>query len=150
MMVKKFTNVESEFIESMGLTAQADGFPRIAGRIMGAMILSTEPLSGEELADSLQISRGSVSTNSRLLLTLGVVELKSVPGERKDYYGLADQPFMALFAGQANRSAATAKMVSSAQKKINSPLARKRLAEFARFHQLMAETFNRLQKEFEK
>jgi DNA-binding transcriptional regulator GbsR (MarR family) len=77
------------FIERMGLEAEADGLPRIAGRVLGFLITAQAPSPLDELADCLQVSRASVSTNCRLLEQIGAAERVSLPGDRKDYYQLA-------------------------------------------------------------
>ena len=93
-----------DFIERMGLNAQADGMPRIAGRIMGLMVLDGGPLAFGELAERLQVSRGSISTNVRLLEGMGVIERVAKPGDRSDYFRLADEPYRALIAGVRERA----------------------------------------------
>ncbi len=95
---------QSEFIESLGLILQAEGFPRIAGRLLGIFVLRGGPLSFQELCDTLQVSRGSVSTNTRLLESLGAVERVAVTGERQDYFRLADTPYERMAAGKVERA----------------------------------------------
>lgn len=74
------------FIERMGLQVEAEGLTRSAGRIAGYLLLQEEPRSLEEIAESLQISRASVSTNARLLERAGAVERVGRPGDRRDFY----------------------------------------------------------------
>ena len=64
----------SEFIEKFGMVAEQDGFPRIAGRMMGFLLLNEGPYTLDELAEELQISKTSASTNARLLEGHGVIE----------------------------------------------------------------------------
>lgn len=78
------------FIERMGLFFEADGAPRIAGRMFGLVLLSPDPCSLDDLAEQLQVSKASVSTNSRLLELWGAVERVTRPGDRRDYYQVAD------------------------------------------------------------
>jgi DNA-binding transcriptional regulator GbsR (MarR family) len=78
------------FIERFALLAEEDGFPRIAGRILALLIVRGEPLSFDELVSTLQISRGSVSTNTRLLEQRGIVRRISRLGERKDLFEIGD------------------------------------------------------------
>lgn len=78
-----------EFIERTGLFFERDGFPRIAGRVLGYLLLSPEPASLDELANALQVSKSSVSTDARLLQRMGKVERVTVPGDRRDYYRIA-------------------------------------------------------------
>jgi len=94
----------SEFVESLGLILQTEGFPRIAGRLLGVFVLNGGPLSFQELCDTLQVSRGSVSTNTRLLESLGVLERVAVTGERQDYFRLADTPYERMAAGKVERA----------------------------------------------
>ena len=95
---------ETEFVESLGLILQTEGFPRIAGRLLGIFVLRGGPLSFQELCEALKVSRGSVSTNTRLLESLGAVERISVAGERQDYFRLADTPYERMAAGQVERA----------------------------------------------
>lgn len=74
------------FIERMGLQFEEDGLPRIAGRVMGLLLLKEDPASLEELANELQVSKASASTNCRLLEGAGLAERRALPGDRKDYY----------------------------------------------------------------
>lgn len=92
------------FIEHMGRVARADGLPRIAGRLFGFLILHGGPCSLADLARQLQVSRGSVSTNTRLLEQLDVIERVSRPGDRQDYYQLRPDPYPALLRGVIERT----------------------------------------------
>ena len=77
----------------MGLISKYDNLPRIAGRILGLLIVEEGAFSLRELAETLQVSRGSVSTNARMLTEVGVIERVARPGDRQDYYQLAPNPF---------------------------------------------------------
>jgi len=85
--------VAEEFIEQMGLHAQADGLPRTAGRMFGFFVMEGGTHSFSELAEKLRVSRGSISTNAKILESFGAIERTSRPGDRQDYFRLADDPF---------------------------------------------------------
>ena len=53
------------FIERLGLASQAEGMPRISGRILAYLMIAGTPCGLDELADGLHVSRASVSTNTR-------------------------------------------------------------------------------------
>lgn len=89
-------NGVTRFIEQMGLSAQADGVPRIAGRIFGYFVINGGPISFTQLAQELQVSRASVSTNLRILASIGFIERVALPGDRQDYYQLAASPFLRM------------------------------------------------------
>jgi len=91
------------FVEDMGLSAQADGLPRIAGRMLGFFIVHGGPFSFSELAERLQVSRGSISTNARILRGLGLIDRTSRPGDRQDYYKLASSPYAKMLEGYVER-----------------------------------------------
>ena len=76
------------FIEQMGMLTQADGGPRIAGRIFGLLLVEGHPFTLDEMAARLTISKASASTNARLLLASGMIRLVAVAGDRRDFYEL--------------------------------------------------------------
>ncbi|MDC0759550.1 transcriptional regulator [Brevibacillus sp. AG] len=89
MKLDKLTAETMQLIEEMALHHENQGLSRIAGRIIGLLMVSQEPLSSEQIATTLQVSLGSVSTNMRILLKIGFAEKKSVTGDRVSYYIMA-------------------------------------------------------------
>lgn len=83
---------EERFIEGMGLALEEDRLPRIAGRLVGLLLLSPQPVRFDLLAERLRVSRGSISTNTRLLENMGVIERVTRPGDRRDYFQINEQP----------------------------------------------------------
>ena len=75
-----------EFVESMGIYFGRFGLPRIGGRILGLLMVADRPLSLDDLASTLQVSRASISTNMRLIIASSLAEQISLPGDRRDYY----------------------------------------------------------------
>ena len=65
----------------------AFGLSHMAGRILAALLVAVPAeQSAEELAGTLQASRGSISTQTRLLETLGLIERVRKGGDRRTYY----------------------------------------------------------------
>ncbi len=78
---------EQRFVEEVGLFFEQRGLPRMAGRILGWLLISDPPhQSADELAEALMASKGSISTMTRLLIRIGMVERISLPGQRRDYF----------------------------------------------------------------
>lgn len=127
-----------QFIERLGLLIEADGFPRIAGRILGFMLITSGPCRGADLAAQLQISHGSVSTNTRLLERFGILERVAFPGDRSDYFQLADDPFGKLIDGALERARRMYATVHESRKALadQPPDARRRLIAMERFYKL--------------
>lgn len=75
------------YAEDFGLLFEGFGLPRMVGRVLGALLVSEEPeLSAEGLAGALQASRGSISSSTRTLVGMGLIQRVSRRGERRDYF----------------------------------------------------------------
>jgi DNA-binding transcriptional regulator GbsR (MarR family) len=151
MDISKNTTVE-EFIERMGLIAEGDGLPRIAGRIMGLMVIDGGPLSFTELAEQLAVSRGSISTNTRFLEHLGVIERVAQRGERQDYFRLATAPYVRLLQGSVDRAVKAHSVVAHArsQLSVDDEGAKRRLDELSAFYEELGNSFRDLAKRFSR
>ena len=88
------TPAQSRLIERFGILADRAGMSRIAGRILGLLILSPGELSLDEMVERLSVSRASVSTDARRLLDAGIVERVGRPGDRKDYYQISPRHYL--------------------------------------------------------
>jgi DNA-binding transcriptional regulator GbsR (MarR family) len=91
------------FIERMGLVLESDGLPRIAGRIFGLLLVSEDARSLDDLAADLRVSKGSVSTNARLLEQRGLLERICRPADRRDYYSVPPDLFVHTMAQRLAR-----------------------------------------------
>ena len=88
MNEKQYTE-EKQFVEEVGLSFEQSGLPRMAGRILGWLLIADPPhQSTSELAEALMASKGSISTMTRLLIQIGLIERLSLPGVRHDYFRL--------------------------------------------------------------
>lgn len=133
---------ESAFVEQLGLIYQSEGMPRIAGRIIGLMILNARPFSFDELAKALKISRGSVSTNTRMLEAWGVLARVSMPGERQDYFQLTKRPYSQMLERQLEKTRRMRSQVATARDQIpdDHPIARARVDDLIRFYDVVVQT----------
>ena len=94
---------QRSFIDRMGLATEADGLSPIAGRLFALLLLADEPRSLDDLADALDVSKASVSTDARRLLERGIVERVTRTGDRRDYYELAPDFFARIVQARVNR-----------------------------------------------
>ena len=78
-----------QFVEDLGLCYEEEGLPRMAGRLLG-WLLVCEPAhqTAAELAEGLNASAGSISSASRILLQCGLVEKIGIPGQRSAAFRL--------------------------------------------------------------
>jgi DNA-binding transcriptional ArsR family regulator len=78
---------ELRFTEEMGSVFDRSGWSRMAGRVWGyLLIVDAEQLSAVELAEALDASPSSVSSATRELMGLGLLDRTRQPGERRDYF----------------------------------------------------------------
>jgi hypothetical protein len=87
---ERLTTRQREFIEALGVYFARYGLPRLAGRLLGLLMLVERPLTLDDMAQALLVSRASISTNIRLALTFGYVNHVGVPGDRRDFYSFSD------------------------------------------------------------
>lgn len=80
---------EQNFVEEVGIVFEQTGVPRMAGRILGWLLISDPPhQSTSQLTEALMASKGSISNMTRLLIQIGLIERLSLPGVRRDYFRL--------------------------------------------------------------
>lgn len=84
---------QQRFIESVGLYFEQYQLSRIGGRLLGLLTLLGGPFTLDQLSGALGVSRASVSTNIRVLVTLGIADHVSLPGDRRDYYRFSEDPW---------------------------------------------------------
>lgn len=135
------TQPTDDFIEHMGLMAQAEGGPRIAGQILGYLIVEGEPRTLNQMTEALKISKASASTNARLLELKGSVRRVSPVGQRQDAYEALEQPNLAVIRALADRFRANADKMTeiSAGFPESHDAARGRVARFAEFYRKTAD-----------
>jgi DNA-binding transcriptional regulator GbsR (MarR family) len=73
-------------METMGRITSFWGFSKIMGQLYGLLYLSPKPLTLDEMAENLSISKGNVSINIRALERWNMVRQVWVKGDRKDFY----------------------------------------------------------------
>ena len=86
-MVSELAENKQAYIEEMGMVMESFGMTRIAGRVLSALLVADPPeQTAEQLATTLQASRGAISSGTTMLETMGLIERRRRPGDRKDYF----------------------------------------------------------------
>jgi DNA-binding transcriptional regulator GbsR (MarR family) len=81
------------FVEKMGLMFERMGSTRTAGRLMGLLLVADEPMSLTDMAETLNVSKASMSTNARMAEQIEMARRVSLPGDRRDYYEITPRFF---------------------------------------------------------
>lgn len=137
---------KSRFIEQKGMEYQAEGLPRIAGKIVGLLIIEDGPFSFSKLAEGLQVSRGSISTNTRLLENIGLIDRISLPGQRGDFFQLAPRPYRSMLEGICARLDKALANTRQAREQLPCELkaTQERLADLERFYRAFLNSSRRV------
>src|SRR5437667_5430463 len=78
------------FIEGMGAASATSGvLSQLQGRIFAVLFLEDHPLSLDDIAEALQLSKSNISINIRALVEWHLVRRVSVPNSRRDHYEAA-------------------------------------------------------------
>ena len=85
-MAVPLSTVRDDFLLSMGRISDFWGFNKAMGQIYAILYLNPEPVSLDDIAASLNMSKGNVSLNVRSLERWGLIKKISQKSDRKDYY----------------------------------------------------------------
>jgi len=78
---------EKHFIEDISLYFEQMGLPRTAGRVLGVLLISDPPAQSlTDLCALLSASKSSVSTITRLLVEMDLIERVPSPMPRQVYF----------------------------------------------------------------
>lgn len=128
---------QKQFIEEFALLFELMALPRMAGRILGWLLICNPPhQSTGQLAEVLQASKGSISTMTRLLIQSGLVERVSLPGERRDFFCIKLGAWPALLKQRMAQITAIRELAGRGLKMLedDEPQLGKRLKEMYEFH----------------
>lgn len=81
-----YEEAKYKFIEAWGTLGSSWGINKVMAQIHALLIVSSKPLTTDDVMAELQISRGNANMNIRALMEWGIVEKKLIVGERKDHY----------------------------------------------------------------
>ncbi|MBU2983176.1 MarR family transcriptional regulator [Lentibacter algarum] len=129
----------AEFIEKIGIIAQSEGVPRIAGRVLAMLLYDGDRVSFGELATALQVSRGSVSSSVRILETQQLIKRVSKAGDRQDYFQVLDNAFANMVEAAAMRMHRAAGDIEESLNTIPASEVgpRRRVADYAAYYRAM-------------
>lgn len=82
----QMTPMIESFVMHFGEMGSRWGFNRTVGQMVALLVVATEPLSANQIAEALSISRGNVSMGMKELQSWRLVQLNHKPGDRKEYF----------------------------------------------------------------
>ena len=131
----------ADFIEKIGVIAQSEGLPRIAGRVLAMLLYDGERVSFGQLADALQVSRGSVSSSVRMLESQQLIKRVAKAGERQDYFQVVENAFAHMVEAAVARVRRAAADIEESLRDIpaSEKGPRQRVAGYAAFYRAMGD-----------
>jgi DNA-binding transcriptional regulator GbsR (MarR family) len=77
-------------VEKIGVVCDKDGFPPLAGRLLGFLMLAEPPhKTFDEIVEFLQASKSAVSNTLKFLEAQKMVDYITFPGDRKRYFRMS-------------------------------------------------------------
>ncbi|MCK5650237.1 MAG: MarR family transcriptional regulator [Gemmatimonadetes bacterium] len=89
----KLNQKARDFVGRMGITLEGLGASPTFGRLFAFLLLADRPVSLEEMAEELHVSKASVSTNIRLSEQMGLVQRVTVLRDRRHFYEILPDSF---------------------------------------------------------
>lgn len=81
-----------QVIENFGQYFEQYKLSRILGRVYGLLLITDQPYLGlDQMFTELNVSKASVSTTARQLVSFTMIEKVTRPGDRRDYYRISSK-----------------------------------------------------------
>lgn len=86
LTTNKLDDAKNEFVTQWGALGTQWGINRTMAQIHALLMISTQPLSTDEVMLELEISRGNAHTNLKELVVWGLVRIIVKKGDRREYF----------------------------------------------------------------
>jgi len=127
------TEAERHFIDDMARLLAPWGVPLAAARLYGYLLLSPEPVSLDQMAADLEMSKSSASVAARLLEMFTLARRHGQRGSRRILYEASDN-YEGMIAAQNRMLQEGAALLTAGSRVVASDRARRRLEEMAEFY----------------
>lgn len=81
-----YKEAQQEFVQLWGSLGSNWGISKAMAQIHAYLLSIENPVSTDEIMDSLTMSRSNANLTLRTLLDWGLIYRKSLPGDRKEYF----------------------------------------------------------------
>lgn len=130
-----FIEAKRQFIQTWGQLGSEWGINRTMAQIHALLLITSKPLSTEDVMTELQVSRGNANMNLRELITWTLVYKELVPGDRKEYF-VAEKDIWEIAKRVARerkrREIEPVRRVLDQLEKVENPTQDKEIAEFVK------------------
>jgi DNA-binding transcriptional regulator GbsR (MarR family) len=121
-------------VDDFGQLFARYGLPLTFGRVFGLLLISDDPLSLDDIAASLGVSKSSTSVTARELERLGIARRFAIPGSRRIVYEMGDD-LEPIFESQLTRVRQQQAVLDRTEPLLNTGRALERLHRMQELHQ---------------
>jgi DNA-binding transcriptional ArsR family regulator len=122
------------FLNDFGQLFARYGASFTLGRVFALLLISDEPISLDDLAEQLQVSKSAVSVATRDLERVGIARRLSRPGSRRVLYEAGDD-MLPIFEAQFTRIHQSLAILHAADAWVSRGRASRRLREMEALHE---------------
>lgn len=133
----------SDVVDRLGRFFEKNGLPRMAGRVMGYLLVCSPPeQTFDELVAAVGASRSSVSVASQLLLRLELIERFGVTNDRRDRYRLSADAWTVMLRQDVTAARELKQLAERGLRSVKgrSQVQRERLQEMREFYAFLEES----------
>jgi DNA-binding transcriptional regulator GbsR (MarR family) len=95
---------ERDFVDQIALALERSGLAPVAGRLLGRLLICEPAVqSSADLADYLGTSAGSVSTSTRMLMQIGLIERVRKRGSRAAWFRVREGAWAEIIHAEIGR-----------------------------------------------
>jgi DNA-binding MarR family transcriptional regulator len=139
------SSAQERFIEDTGLICEEVGLPRMAGRVLGFLLICDPPhQSAADLAAALHASAGSISGMTNLLIKARVIERVTFPGDRRSYYRIRPHGWTEIARERLLLVQRFGELMRRGMDLLPEGTDRERLAEVSEFYGLLGDLFEQV------
>ncbi len=139
--------IKNEMLQEFGEAYYGFGLSKLMGRVVALMLFSAGPLSLDDIAAHLEMSKGPISQITRRLRDRNLIRKVWKPGSRKDYYEIVPEVFENAFHNSLilihNNTKIAEKLLESVEQENQPELKnlQNRLIEMKHFYEIMEKHF---------
>ncbi|MCB0291424.1 MAG: MarR family transcriptional regulator [Calditrichaeota bacterium] len=139
--------IKEDMLQDFAEAYRSFGLSKLMGRVVALLIFSPLPLSLDEIAAELEMSKGPISQITRRLSDHHLIRKIWKPGSRKDYYEIQPEIFENAFRNNfllTQKNTRIAKKLKDDIAQANDPelsSLRQRIDEMERFYEIMEKHF---------
>lgn len=131
LIVARQVNALYHFVEQQGYETEANGLSPSAGRILGLLLISGEPLSFTQIANVSRLALAALAAIRTCSKKMAMIEHLPRQGGRQDYFQVPAEVWQSQIEGQMRRTGVRKSTCNRAPKRRPAPRGRSQTNSYA-------------------